>query len=363
MALGSSDERDLIFPLFAGLQQADGWDSFLRRLIARTGASRVCLLQRPVGTPAIHAFQRDVAAGRGEPPRPLDIEALSQCGLIPLHSLRPDRVYAMEEMRIPGDAALTERQKAVMTRENVAHARFVRFTPGADTNAWLIMTHERKDFGAADSALLSAVTPYVALAIATLTQIMTLQLRATIAEEALAMLGVGQVAFDRQGRAIVADAIGAAELDVQPGAKPQFRGPAAETLAAACNDLAARSPGARRLVRIDDRAGHDVLLRPALRIGEDMPKVAAATALVRRDRREDKASAARIVAAAHRLSDREAALAVALSRGKSIIEAGDELQLTHETARNYSKRIYAKTGTSGQADLVRLLLTGLAPFA
>ncbi|MET0587942.1 MAG: LuxR family transcriptional regulator, partial [Novosphingobium sp.] len=43
--------------------------------------------------------------------------------------------------------------------------------------------------------------------------------------------------------------------------------------------------------------------------------------------------------------------------------AGAELQLTQETARNYSKRIYAKTGANGQADLVRLMLTGLAPFA
>ena len=63
------------------------------------------------------------------------------------------------------------------------------------------------------------------------------------------------------------------------------------------------------------------------------------------------------------MSIREAALAEAISHGRSIIEAGAELQLTKETARNYSKRIYAKTGASGQADLVRLLLTGLAPFA
>jgi DNA-binding NarL/FixJ family response regulator len=52
-----------------------------------------------------------------------------------------------------------------------------------------------------------------------------------------------------------------------------------------------------------------------------------------------------------------------LCRGLELVPAGLDLGLTPETTRNYSKRIYAKTGTRGQADLVRLVLTGLAPFA
>jgi DNA-binding CsgD family transcriptional regulator len=35
--------------------------------------------------------------------------------------------------------------------------------------------------------------------------------------------------------------------------------------------------------------------------------------------------------------------------GETIVEAGRRLRLTSETARNYSKRIYAKTGAAGQA--------------
>ena len=51
------------------------------------------------------------------------------------------------------------------------------------------------------------------------------------------------------------------------------------------------------------------------------------------------------------------------SMGETIQDAGRRLRLTPETARNYSKRIYAKTGASGQADLVRMILTGLAPLS
>jgi DNA-binding CsgD family transcriptional regulator len=51
----------------------------------------------------------------------------------------------------------------------------------------------------------------------------------------------------------------------------------------------------------------------------------------------------------------EARLALALSRGMSIAEAAGELGLTVESARTYSKRIYAKTGARGQSDLVRFI--------
>ena len=80
-------------------------------------------------------------------------------------------------------------------------------------------------------------------------------------------------------------------------------------------------------------------------------------------RREPEEMGAQVLARLYGLSPREAALAEAISRGVPLIEAGQSLRLTPETTRNYSKRIYAKTGTSGQADLVRLVLEGLAPLA
>jgi DNA-binding CsgD family transcriptional regulator len=55
------------------------------------------------------------------------------------------------------------------------------------------------------------------------------------------------------------------------------------------------------------------------------------------------------------LTPRQASLALALSRGMSITEAAAELGLSVESARTYSKRIYAKTGARGQADLVRFV--------
>jgi len=56
----------------------------------------------------------------------------------------------------------------------------------------------------------------------------------------------------------------------------------------------------------------------------------------------------------------EARLAAALAGGDSLAEAAVHLGLTIETARTYSKKVFAKTGTRGQTDLVhRILANGL----
>ena len=47
----------------------------------------------------------------------------------------------------------------------------------------------------------------------------------------------------------------------------------------------------------------------------------------------------------------------------SIDEAAGEVGLTIETARNYSKKIYAKAGARGQPELVRNILVSVLALA
>jgi DNA-binding CsgD family transcriptional regulator len=63
------------------------------------------------------------------------------------------------------------------------------------------------------------------------------------------------------------------------------------------------------------------------------------------------------------LGRREAELAIALADGYSLAEAGKALGLTIETTRNYSKRLYAKLGVRGQAEVVRLVSESAAVLA
>nr|WP_260927936.1 LuxR C-terminal-related transcriptional regulator [Novosphingobium sp. 9] len=74
----------------------------------------------------------------------------------------------------------------------------------------------------------------------------------------------------------------------------------------------------------------------------------------------DLARAARRLAVLHGLPPREAQLAAAMAAGQSIAEAGAAMGLTLETARNYSKRIYARLGVSGQPALCAKVWRGVA---
>lgn len=364
MALGTIDERDLLLPLFTGIDEEPLWDTFLRRVLARTQAQRIHLFIRPGGMAGMPPIQRTIRA-QGYAPREVtfNLETFSEVGLLPFASLRPHRVYSLEETTLSESPDAIRRQRAVLDTAAVAHARFIRIVARGDHNAWLVLLHDRLDFGAGDSALLSSLAPHVALALTMLMEMRGLRLRATIAEEALALIGVGQAIFNADGNVVLADAIATEELDVQSTGRPHIRANAAQALNAACRELSKAQPAARRTVQFDDRLGKNILLRRApVDVGAALSGNYS-VGLVRQPKRENTASAASVVATTLGLSIREAALAEAISKGRSIIEAGAELQLTQETARNYSKRIYAKTGASGQADLVRLLLTGLSPFA
>lgn len=364
MALGTIDERDLLLPLITGLDEEPLWDTFLRRLLARTGAQRLHLFIRPGGMAGMPPIKRTIRVpGYARKAGFFDLETFSDAGLLPYASLRPNRVYSLEETMLPDGPDAERRHSAVLDEASVAHARFIRIAARGDHSAWIVLLHDRKDFSAADSALLSALAPHFALTLALLMDLRGLRLRATIAEDALALIGVGQAMFDADARVVTADAIATAELDIQSTGRAQLRAGEAQALAAACRELSGASASARRTVRFDEREGRDLLLRRAP-VAPDSPLSSGyCVGLVRQDRRQNARAAAPVIAATLGLSRGEAALAEAIGTGRSIVEAGAELQLTPETARNYSKRIYAKTGARGQADLVRRLLTGLSPFA
>jgi len=69
MALTSVDERELLAPLIGGMAEVPVWDTFLRRLIARTRATQVCLLLRQREATHLPPVLRRIAA-RAEEPEP-----------------------------------------------------------------------------------------------------------------------------------------------------------------------------------------------------------------------------------------------------------------------------------------------------
>jgi FixJ family two-component response regulator len=62
------------------------------------------------------------------------------------------------------------------------------------------------------------------------------------------------------------------------------------------------------------------------------------------------------------LTPAEARVACLLMQGQSVSEIASELEISLNTARTHLKRVYSKTSTRGQGDLVSLLLNSPAPI-
>ncbi|WP_298191787.1 LuxR family transcriptional regulator [Novosphingobium sp.] len=358
MAFLSTDQRELYLPLMEGLLEDPPWQRFLANLLQRTGARRAALALAPPGSgePTL-TVRADAARAALDPP--LDLARLAALGLFPGSAMRTGRVYTLGEMLDFDAPTRLSAQRSALGAMRINHARAVRIGSPGGGEAWLLLTREREDLGAADSALLAALAPHLAAALGVRAALGRAAMRVAMAESTLALLSVGEVALTASGAVLAADPEAERQLtftaDPGPLRRLQLLPETARALETACAQLSGAPLEARRLVLLGAR---HLLLCPA-----PAGSGAAAIGIIRSAPPAVPANAAAVLAATHGLSAREAALAIGLASGETILEAGSRLGLTPETARNYSKRLYAKTGTSGQAQLVALVLTGLAPLA
>lgn len=348
MALTSTDERDLLLTLYGSITDAALWPEFADKLRARLHAQRLAILWRgreDMGPPTQQIFSAWGAARTDA----LDLEALRAAGLLPYASMRPNRVYALEEMLLGSEQNIDKQQKKLLKQQGFSYARFLQIGGRAQT-LWVVAVQDDRDFAAADSALLSAIAPHISVALDALYERELWSLRASIAEDTLSLLGIDQIALDSNGDPVFDD-----------GKAAEIRR-SSEEWGKASAALSGASPDERRIIRAANDGRKSVLFRPAPPLQSLLLKRAAVTATLRVNPPKTPQNIAKAIAELLGLSTREAALAEAMCRGLSIVEAGASLRLTPETARNYSKRIYAKCGARGQADLVRIVLNSLAPL-
>ncbi|MFD2403727.1 helix-turn-helix transcriptional regulator [Novosphingobium soli] len=223
------------------------------------------------------------------------------------------------------------------------------------------MTRTEGEFAPAVDGLLEAIAPYARAALGSFVALERERMTAAVAREAVRRLNFGWLTLDGEGRVLDADPLGAQMLaSAGPIARAKdgrltARDPALRRqLVAAIRELAIDPQARPRALVLGREPWLDLLLVPS---GQRMGTTQAAPAIVGYLHADNWSSADRCdqLAQLFDLAPSEARLALALSRGMSISEAAPELGLTVESARTYSKRIYAKTGARGQADLVRFI--------
>jgi DNA-binding CsgD family transcriptional regulator len=267
--------------------------------------------------------------------------------------LREERVYARAEM---------------LEVEIGTSARIVRVTEPGGLSAWVSLTRAGPDFSSADAALLSRMVPHFRRALRSYAEIERQRTRARIASDVMERLNFGWMQLDAKGRIVATSEAADKLLQHGSGLKrtPGGRLIAQDTmvdrrLTSAIRAVAESAAGRPRAINISTDPWVDLLIVPGAAENASGSRAAMIAYIqgdsLSLDNRHEQ------IAELFGLLPSEARFALLLSRGLSIAEAGAKLSLTIETARNYSKKIYAKTGARGQADLVRFILTSVLSLA
>lgn len=347
----------LLESLLEGLGEEPLWATFLARLREGLAADYTSIVFRPipVGQPqsrVVHLF-----SGADWPP--LIATAYREGGYqddpLPYFALAEGRPYRLGELLTAGDPAHEDYRRRMLEPSGMNVMRLVRIGAGG-ISAWLTVSRKEGEFPPSADALIAGLVPALRAAIAARIALERERTGASVANEAIRRMNFGWITLDAEGRILDADSHGAGLLD---GGAMLLRGRGGRLAARdpqVSREIAAaiRDPGERpRAIVLNREPWLDMLLVPA-NLRHAAGPAPALVAYVHSDS-WSLADRCEQLGELFDLIPCEARLALALSRGMSIAEAAGELKLTVESARTYSKRIYAKTGARGQADLVRFI--------
>lgn len=351
---------DLLLALIDGACESPRWSSFLDGLRRHIAADYASLVFRPPGMAAntlVHLY-----SGRRSPPQVQKLyrDSFYERDPLPYHTMVEGRLYRYDELLKPGNPDAEAYIRAVMKPSGMNAMRMLRVEAGG-ISVWLIATRSAGDFGSRDETLLRRLIPYLRSVLRSFVDLEHQRTSAQLSGDAIHRLNYGWIALDAGARVLDTDPQGRLVLerstllrkDSQHRLISSSRQRTRE-LVNAVRELAQSSDARPRAMVLSREPWLDMLL---VRANRDAVSATAAPAVVAYVHGDSAPSANRCdqLAQLFDLLPSEARLALALSRGMSLADAADDLGLTIESARTYSKRIYAKTGARGQADLVRFI--------
>lgn len=363
------DETELLTALHAGALEQPLWATFLERLRQRTNATRVSLVFRSDDSPMTELTE--LSAGKQVPPalHSRYLAELCRSDPVPYPALRQGRVYALSEFLEPDNPAHIAFSREFLEPMEIRDLRVIRIAEPGGYNAWLSLHRGDRPFGMTEGALLGALAEHLAISFRTFSAIEHERIRHGISATVMQRLNFCWFTLDARGRVIDADEGAEELLRRSPVLRRDAHGrlipahaPAERAFSESLRTIASGVESRPRAIHLADEPWLDMLVVPAREQRLAGPLKAVATAYVhgedrsRIDRREQ-------LRELFGLSRAEAGLALALSRGQRIAEAAVDLGITLETARYYSKQLYAKTGARGQPDLVRLVMASVVMLA
>lgn len=360
MRIPNLGETDLLVPLHDGVFEQPMWQTFLARLRRACGCDYAAILLR--SNIEEDPIRLTLASGTLPP----DIAGILSRwpggeGRL-LAAMREGRVYSLAELAQGFAGADAE------GRQRASGSAAMRLADPGGIEATVLLAGAGR-VGPDVANLLVALSPHLRVAQRTFAALERERARSEVNAEAFSRMNFGWIALDARCRIVDFDAQAERFLQrsgiLRRAAYDRLTPSAAEVdrlMTAYVRKCATNPKLAPRAINLSRDPWIDILVAP-LRIDSLAGGANAVAVVYLRGDRSSSADRQDQLVGLFGLTPSEARLAWALSQGMSIAEGAAACGLTVETARNYSKKIYAKTGARGQVDLVRHILTGVLALA
>jgi DNA-binding CsgD family transcriptional regulator len=285
----------------------------------------------------------------------------------------PEAVVTSEHIINPSQFKKTEYYNDFLRPNNLDHSFCGPIALGAHRSSVLTCLRSRKKgpFGEDAVALLRALLPHLQRAIQFRRKLSELESRERASLDALDRLNLGVVLLDRAGRILAANFEANQAFRHDDGLRAGRDGIGADLpsenlalgslIANAIKTAAGQGTGGSLAIsRPSGKRSYALLVAPIARgaFSEDAGKPAAIVFITDPECKPEAAAGA--LARLYELTPAESRLAELLMEGETVVNAAGRLGVSHNTARTHLKRVFEKTWTQHQGELVRLLVGSAA---
>lgn len=379
------DYDELLGLLYQGPLEAQPWHSALPRLRELLNAQVASLVLRP---PAegdqgfiLNALRPDEDSSQSTgDPSDWQVKAYREqfFSLDPFANLPKDTVVALADVLNEEELMASEYYRAYLSSVDLFHIVGVDTEEPGGMQARLRFSRRRDEpaFSTTDRALIERITPHLRRSIAIYATLARTTSERNIYAGAIDQLSVATIILDERARVLNTNALAQELLSEGDGLslRQQLlhidgRDLNRELQEAVSTIIRAQQAGemavvrALRIPRGNGRADLGLIVRPAPSSQWSEGQSSPCAAVFISDPDRDDSTSQQILGELFKLTPAETKLATLLARGLSLAEASNVQSISQHTARAQLKSIFAKTGVSRQAELVRLVLKSVATLA
>jgi DNA-binding CsgD family transcriptional regulator len=298
--------------------------------------------------------------------------------LDPFVNLEPFTVHSLHELMPAAELRESEYYRQFLEPAGVLHILGVdaREPAGMEARLRVSRGHDDAPFTPADKRLLTRLSPHLGRALEISARLARSESERELYAGAVGQLAVGSIILDGRGRVLSTNQVAADLLargdgirlagyelrfdDAQTGRQLQ------QVVAKVLDAHLRRAPAVVEALRVRRASGKPdlgLVVRPVPRSAWSEDQSSPTVAVFVSAPEVETPTSELLVRQLFEFTPAETRLALRLAGGLSLGEACEDLGISPHTGRAHLKTIFAKSGVTRQAELVRLILRGVATLA